>query len=458
MLRPARYNTIVPYKTFKYRLYPTVSQEREMRQQLETLRRVYNDGLAWWINAYEKEKSGELVIPRKTDKNGKEKKFSILETLYPVFAERRNKEANSKKSGEPGSYWLTRVSSTSIRDTIARLEFAFSTFFSRVKDGISSSKVGFPRFKSANRLKSIPFNNYPGGGCILRDSKGSRILGDSGDLGKGYKIYLFGVGEIKVRLHRPIVGEIKTGCVKRDADGKWFVYFSCEMEQKAISPKVGKSVGIDLGLQYFATTSDGVHYKNHKFYRLSLGKIRKSNRSVSRKIVSAKSSGRKLKECKNLQKSILELARINAKIRNRRIDHHHKLANEIVDQYATICVESLNVQGMLKNDKLSRSVFDVAWKSFIEILKLKAENAGARVVEIDPKWTSQICPECGNLVPKSLKERIHSCHKCGYEAHRDVSAARMILKIGMKAIEAGQVSVGNNLGNKPSRQRKPPAK
>lgn len=417
------------YAAYQFRLYPNATQETDLRNQLETLRQVYNAALGWWKDAYAYEKAGRGdIIPRVPKKSGTGKrKHGLTETLYPLIAGLRNDHLARQKAGETGPHWLAQVSSTAIRDTIGRVEKAFKNFYERVKKG--AKKVGYPRFKAYGRLTSIPFENY--NGCVLRDPTGRRVVGDSGESLRGFRLDLFGVGRIGVNLHRPIVGKIKTVNVKRDADDKWYVTFICEQPETVVEPKTGPAVGIDVGLEHFLTTSDGEHEPNPRFLASSLKKLRKEQRSASRKIESAKKTKRKFRECKNLQKAFRVVARTHVRVRNQRKEGHHQVSNRLVERYATVCVESLNVRGMLRNGKLARAIADAGWSGFVGTLKLKAAKAGVRVVEVDPYGTSQECPECGAVVKKKLSERTHRC-PCGYETHRDHAAARVILARGIQ--------------------------
>lgn len=415
---------------------------------METLRQVYNTALGWWRDAYAYEKAGRgNVIPRRTKKTGDgERKFGLLETLYPIISGLRNLQMAEQKEGEPGPHWLTQVSAVSVRDTIARVQKAFDNFYRRCQQG--AAKKGYPRFKPFGRLRSIPFDNY-GGGCNLRDHTGRQVAGDSGERLNGFRLDLFGAGRVKVKLHRPLVGKIKTASVKRDMDGKWYATFVCEQPEPEVVQKGGPAVGVDVGLEHFLTTSDGEHVAPPKFLKTSLPKLRRLQRAASRKAEGAKKSKRKFRECRNLQKSYRRVARLHVKVRNQRKEHRHQVAGRLVERYGTVCVESLNVQGMMRNDKLSRAIGDAGWSGFVTTLKHKAAKAGVRVVEVDPRGTSQTCPECGRVVKKGLAERTHRCD-CGYTVHRDHAAARVILARGTNGV--GQPPVRHNVDPLPPEQ------
>lgn len=436
--------TRMSHTAFQYRLYPTPAQEAALVNQLETLRHVYNTSLAWWRDAYAYEKAGRgPIIPRRAKVGGGERKMGLQETMYPIISGLRNLQSEAEKSGESGPHWLTQVSAVSVRDTIARVQKAFENFYRRCKQG--ATKKGYPRFKPFGRLRSIPFNNY-GAGCTLRDHTGRKVVGESGERLNGFRLELFGVGRVKVKVHRPLVGKIKTVSVMRDVDDKWYATFVCEQPEQEVAQKEGPAVGLDVGLEHFLTTSDGEHVACPKFLKTSLPKLRRLQRAASRKAEVAKKSKRKFRECRNLQKSFRRVARLHVKVRNQRKEFHRKEVNRLVERYATVCVESLNVRGMMGNGKLSRAIGDAGWSGFVTTLKLKAAKAGVRVVEVDPRGTSQTCPECGAVVKKVLAERTHDCD-CGYTAHRDHAAARVILARGTNG--GGQSPVRHNVGPLP---------
>lgn len=428
---------------YKFRLSPTATQERELRSQLETLRHVYNDSLAWWKDAYEAEKAGEKVIPRKAKKSGDgETKLGLLATLYPVFSNLRNLQVADMKGGGEGPHWLTKVGAVAVRDTIKRVQVAFDNFFRRVKQG--AAKAGFPRFKSYGRLRSIPFDNYASG-CTLRSSTGTAIRSNAVESRRGYRLDVFGVGRIKVNVHRRIAGVIKTACVERDVDGKWYVILVAQLPDVVPVPNEGPAVGIDVGLEHFLTDSNGTHRPNPRHLKHNLKELRRLQRSASRKVLVAKAKKRKFRECKNLQKSQHKVARLHVRVKNLRKEHHHQEANRLVRENGTICVEKLSIQGMLKNGKLARSIQDAGWSGFLNVLQCKAVRAGVQFVEVDARGTSQTCPECEGEVRKNLSVRIHNCPHCGYVAQRDHASARVILQRGIGINPAGQVGAGLNL-------------
>jgi putative transposase len=292
-------------------------------------------------------------------------------------------------------YWM-RLNFSSCQATIRRLDKAYQNFFRRVKAG--EAKPGFPRFKGKGRFESIEFPSH---------GDGIRLNGD--------RLRVQNVGTVKVKLHRPYEGIIKTASIKLEGD-KWFLVLSCDLGEIAVTKSINPPVGIDMGLESFLTTSTGEHVANPRFQKIELPALRRVGRSVSRK----RRGGR------NRRKAVKRLRRMHARVRNLRHDHRHKTALNLVRRYGHIGVESLNVRGMVRNHSLARSISDAGWSGFLSTLKSKAESAGVQVVEVNAAYTSQLCSACGELVEKKLSERQHVC-PCGCLLHRDVNAARNIL-------------------------------
>ena len=241
------------------------------------------------------------------------------------------------------------------------------------------------------------------------------------------RLYVQHVGHIKVKLHRPIEGRIKTVSVKRMC-GKWYVVFSCDLGDAPEATGDGPAVGIDLGLKSFLITSDGASVEPPRYYRKAQKKLRRTQRSLSRK---KKGSAQR-------NKARHRVAKLHEKTANQRRDFHHKQARKLVDAHGLIAHEALNVKGIART-RLAKSTHDAGWAQFVNILAGKAEEAGVRVVAVDPQNTTQACSSCGAMpeVKKTLSDRTHSC-SCGYVADRDVNAARNILGLGLSLRDGTQ--------------------
>jgi putative transposase len=361
-------------RAFKFRLFTNRNQDRELAAMLETHRRLYNSCLDERKTRYEAEK----VTVRYGEQSAR---FKAERATNPYYA---------------------RLNFSSAQATMRRLEKSFANFFRRVKTG---EKPGYPRFKGRDFFNSIEFPSY-GNGIRLNDTK----------------LRVQHVGMIRVKLHRPIEGEVKTVTLKREA-GKWYAVFSCDLGDVLVTPSLLPPVGIDVGLKSFLSKSDGSKPEpNPRYQKTALPELRRQGRAVARK----------RKGGKNRRKAVKKLAKIHARVKNLRRDHHHKVALKLVRRYGFIAVESLSIKNMLKNDRLARAISDVAWGNFLLTLRAKAESAGVAYVEVNARGTSQECPDCGRVVRKDLSQRWHSC-ECGCSLDRDEASARVILARGLLA-------------------------
>jgi putative transposase len=247
---------------------------------------------------------------------------------------------------------------------------------------------------------------------------------------EGDKIHLSKIGSCRVRLSRPIEGTIKTCMIKREADG-WYVVFAVEENQCRFFPKTGKAVGLDVGIENFATLSTGEVVENPEFLRESEGELKTAQRKVSRR----------RKGSKRRRKAANLLAKKHQKVARGRADFHHKRALNIVRKFDAIAVEDLNVRGMVRNHHLAKSISDAGWSQFILILTSKAESAGREVIKVNPSYTSQDCSRCGHRNKIRLATRIYRCSRCGLVIHRDRNGA---LNVKGRAGLSGMVPVGES--------------
>lgn len=356
-------------KTFKYRLYPTRQQTEALLVQRSEACRLYNAALQERIEAYRTH----------------HKSINYYDPAAQL--------TEIRKAGDLGL-----PNGHCAQDVLRRLEKAFKAFFQRIQRG---QKPGFPRFKSSRRYDRITFPSHGDGNKLL--SRGHW--------------FVQGVGNIKVKLHRPWHGKIKTVSVKRECE-HWYVCFAVETSVQPL-PETKAAVGIDLGLSSFATLSDDAEIENPRLYRQAQKKLRRAQRRVARR----------KKGSKRRRKAVVLLRKIHQHIFNQRNDHHHKLARMLVQQFAKIFVEDLNIQG-LSRGMLSKAVQDASWASFLAKLAYQAEEAGRQLVKVDPRGTSQRCP-CGARVPKKLSDREHVCTACGLIGKRDHVSAMEILRLGL---------------------------
>jgi putative transposase len=367
--------TISMLKAYKFRIYPTKSQRTKMERTLDLCRWTYN----------------ETLEIRKTAWEDEGKSLSKYETnnLLPEWKENKPE--------------LKEVFSQVLQNVHERVDLALKAFFRRVKAG---EKPGYPRFKGIGRYDSF---TYP--------QKGFKV--DSG------KLYLSKIGEIKIKLHRPIEGKIKRLTVRRSATGKWYACFSVDLEDLPKPPwKDGSLVGVDVGLESFATLSNGEKIANPRFFREEEHELARVQRKLSKAP----------KGTPERKKALKVVERVHERIANKRYEFAHRISNQLVNRYGLIAFEDLNIKGMMQNHNLAKSIGDVAWNMLVTLTSYKAESAGSMVVLVDPRNTSKMCSRCGILVEKTLSDRVHNCPQCGLSMDRDWNAAINILRLGLQSV------------------------
>lgn len=365
---------IIMLKAYKFRLYLTKSQRTRMERTLDLCRWTYNQTLAYRKNAWEKEH-------RSTSKYE-------TNNLLPNW-----------KVEKPE---LNVVFSQVLQNAQERVDLALKAFFRRVKSG---ENPGYPRFRGKGWYDSF---TYPQFGFKL-------------ELGK---LHLSKIGDIKIKLHRQIEGKIKRLTIRRSATGKWFACFSVEVEENPTPWKDETVIGIDVGLESFATLSNGEKIENPRFFRSEEKELARVQRRLSRAP----------KGTPERKKAIKVVQRVHERIANKRYDFAQQLSHDLVERFGTVCFEDLNIKGMVQNHCLAKSISDVAWKMLVTITSYKAASAGSRLILVDPRNTSKMCSRCGTLVEKSLSDRVHNCPCCGLTIDRDQNAAINILRLGMQSL------------------------
>lgn len=360
--------------SLKYRIYPTKAQEHKFVQTLETCRQVYN----WMLSDRELEYQHNKYSLSYFDQN---RRLTVFKQTWKELQE---------------------VNAQVLEDVSNRIDKAFKSFFRRVK---AKETPGYPRFKNKESYNSFTYRQ-----------KGFELL-------KNNKIKLSKIGSVKINLHRPIQGDIKT-CIIVRQNNKWFCILSCEFES-LILPKTNNKIGIDMGLEKFASYSDGSFIENPRFFRKSEQCLAKANRNLSKQV---KGSKERIKAKKVASK-------VHEKIKNQRSNFAHKLSRELINTYDIIVTEKLNVEKMVLNHRLSKSISDASWNQFISYLMYKAEWAGRKLITVNPAYTSQDCSGCNFRAKKPLKERWHFCPYCGLSIDRDTNAAINILRLGLQSLK-----------------------
>ena len=359
-------------KTYKYRLLGNKQTFIKADEWLMLCQRLYNTALEQRINIYRQRKE---TISCYSQIN----QLPELRAEFPEYAD---------------------VGSQVLQDVIERLDKAYKSFFRRVKS--SKGKAGFPRFRSRDRYDSF-------------------TLKQAGWKLDGKYLTIRNVGRFKLRLSRPIEGDIKTVSIRRQLD-KWYVCFSCDkVPEKKLEPS-NKTIGIDVGIKSFLVDSDNNQVESPKYFRNAEKQLRVRQRTLSRRVKG--SQGRK--------DARLLVAKAHDKVTNQRNDFLHKVANHYITNYGRIYIEDLNIKGMVKNHHLAKSINDAGWGKFFEMLNWKAEEAARIVIKV-PRFepTSKTCSACGAINQElELSDRQWVCKSCGVLHDRDYNAAKNIRRVG----------------------------
>ena len=302
---------------------------------------------------------------------------------------------------------LKQVHSQALQNVQKRVEAAFQAFFRRVKAG---EKPGYPRFRGQGWYDEFTYPQY---------GNGVRLDGDV--------LHLSKLGAIRVILHRPLVGTIKTVTVRRDRFGNWYACLSCEIEPEPLPP-TDQVAGIDLGLKTFATLSDGRVIARHRWMKRDADDIARLQRKKEK---CPKGSPERRKVLRALHHAYRRAT-------NRRSNFAHQTSRQLVNSYQLIVFEDLDIHAMQANGNvvINRGIADVAWGQFVQATLYKAESAGRTILCVNPRGTTQICSGCGEVVPKDLSVRVHDCPHCGLTLNRDLNAARNILARGLASLPA----------------------
>lgn len=351
-------------RIYEYRIYPSRIQVNKIYRQFSVLKEAYNSLL---------EISKEDLITSRSDM------YLVLRDIKTIEKEK-----------------YSIIYAQSLQNVADRLSKSYSNFFNGCKTrrkGIKI-KIGYPRFKS--RIQSI---TYP--------QLGFKLLSDK-------KIKVSKIGCIPIKLHRIPKGKIKTMTIKQNKASQWYVYFACEMpEIKVKHPHPKTKIGIDVGLERYATTNTSQVVDNPKFLRHNEERLSRLQRRHSRTI----------KGSKNCEKARIKLARCHFHIRNKRRDFLHKISTTLTRENYHIKAEKLQIQNMVKNHCLAKSINDAGWGIFFQMLSYKAVTSGGKFERVNSKNTSKECSGCKATVEMPLKKRIFDCPKCGLKIHRDHNAS-----------------------------------
>ncbi len=369
---------------YQYRLRPTPSQIAQMSEWLDLLRRQYNYRLGERFNWYEQNRSPVNACPL----------ICYLPILKdkPDFYSQKRDLVNSKLLFPE----YKKIHSQVLQDCIERVKKTFERW---MKGDCNGKKSGKPRFKGVGRYRSFTF---------------PQMKQDCLD-GKFVKLPSF--GNIKLILHRPLPTglKIKTATITQKADG-WDIVLSLEDSSvPSLTPDIPtmeNTIGIDMGLKAFLVTDAGEEVSIPQHYRKTEKRLKRIQRSLSRK---KQGSNRR-------KKAVKRVAKAHLKIANQRKDFHYKTVKKLLSQGKNIGHEALNIKGIART-RMAKSVHDAGWGAFLQILSIKAERAGLMTIAVNPNGTTQDCSGCAQKVPKTIRDRWHSCPHCGLELDRDHNAA-----------------------------------
>lgn len=353
------------YKAFKYRIYPSNPQKELIAKHIGSSRFVYNLALETKNAAY----------------IGNNHNYSAFDLV---------KQLPELKKELP---WLKEVNSQSLQQSIQNMDIAFKKFF---------KGAGFPKFKKKSNKGSfsIPQNVIVENGLLI--------------------IPKFKEG-IKIKLHRPTQGTIKSATISVTPTGKYFVSILCDTKTDAptkVPIKENTTIGIDLGIKDFAITSEGEVFENPKYLRKAQSKLKYVQRKYS------KHKGKRTKK---------KLAKLHEDVVNKRKDFLHKLSSKLISENQTIALETLAVKNMVKNHNLAQAINDVSWSTFVSMLEYKADWYGKNILRIGQFAPSSKTCSCG-VINKDLKlsDRTWTCKSCGVTHDRDILAANNIKSFALK--------------------------
>lgn len=373
---------MVIQKAFKFRIYPNQEQQAALAVQFGHARFVYNMALTARKSHYFEHGKG-------LNYNDTAYMLTIIKQFVP---------------------WLKEADSQVLQQSLKDLDRAYINYFEMVKNGMlpkpqpgqkprkDGMPLGYPTFKSKYDDQSI---RYP----QRFEVKGSRIK-------------LPKVGSVRAAFHRPIEGKMKSVTVSKTKSGKFFVSIQCEVEVTDPQPRKGR-VGVDLGLKDFVTLSTGEKVQPPKYLRKSERRLKIRQRRLSRK----------QKGSNNRAKARLQVAIQHERVARQRKDFHHQLSHSLVERFGLIAFEDLNVNGMLKNHHLAKSIQDAGWSQFVCFCEYKANWTGGQVQKRDRFFaSSKLCSVCGQINHQlKLSDREWLCTGCGTLHDRDENAATNVL-------------------------------
>ncbi|MEU9855828.1 RNA-guided endonuclease TnpB family protein [Streptomyces sp. NPDC047974] len=367
-------------RAFKYRFRPTDAQAAELSRTFGCVRKVYN-----------------LALAARTEAWARQERVNYNATSAMLTAWKKTEELA----------FLNEVSSVPLQQCLRHLQSAFTSFFGK--------RARYPRFKSKKRSRKSA--EYTTSGFRWRDGR----------------LTLAKMAEpLGIVWSRPLPAGASpsTVTVSQDSAGRWFVSLLCDDPTVKPLPATDTAIGVDVGLNHLLTLSTGEKIANPRHERRDRARLARAQRQLARK---AKGDGA------NRAKAHRKVARIHARITDRRRDGLHKLTTRLVRENQTIVIEDLTVRNMVKNHTLARAVSDASWSEFRSLLEYKAAWYGREVIAVDRFFPStRLCSHCGTLQERMpLGVRTWTCDSCGTTHDRDVNAARNLLAAGLAVSVCG---------------------